>query len=75
MICPHCQAENKEGAKFCSECWTALTLSCPRCGASHRAGQKFCDDLATQSYAQCYQLLGAQLRAQMNRAQFTAAAG
>jgi class 3 adenylate cyclase/tetratricopeptide (TPR) repeat protein len=44
VICPSCQAENKEGAKFCNECGTPLSLSCPRCGASHRGGQKFCDE-------------------------------
>ncbi|HWD65691.1 MAG TPA: adenylate/guanylate cyclase domain-containing protein [Solirubrobacteraceae bacterium] len=44
MNCPNCQAENKEGAKFCSECGTPLALRCPRCGAGHRPGQKFCDE-------------------------------
>jgi class 3 adenylate cyclase/predicted ATPase len=44
VICPECQAENKQGAKFCSECGTALTLRCPSCGTPHRAGQKFCDE-------------------------------
>lgn len=27
MICPHCQSENREGAKFCNECGSPL-LSC-----------------------------------------------
>jgi class 3 adenylate cyclase/predicted ATPase len=44
MICPNCQADNKDGAKFCSECGTPLALRCPRCGAGHRSGQKFCDE-------------------------------
>ncbi len=44
MICPNCQAENKDGAKFCNECGTPLSLSCPRCGASARSGQRFCDE-------------------------------
>ncbi len=44
MICPNCQADNKEGAKFCNECGAPLALQCPRCGAGHRAGQKFCDE-------------------------------
>lgn len=26
MICPHCHAENREGAKFCDECGTRLVL-------------------------------------------------
>ena len=24
MICPHCQSENREGAKFCNECGGSL---------------------------------------------------
>ena len=43
MVCPACQAENREGAKFCNECATALGLRCPSCGADHRPGQRFCD--------------------------------
>jgi class 3 adenylate cyclase/tetratricopeptide (TPR) repeat protein len=42
--CPHCQAENKDGARFCSECGVPLALRCPSCGADHRAGQRFCDE-------------------------------
>jgi class 3 adenylate cyclase/tetratricopeptide (TPR) repeat protein len=44
VVCPACQTENKQGAKFCNECGTPLVLACPRCGASHRAGQRFCDE-------------------------------
>jgi class 3 adenylate cyclase/predicted ATPase len=44
VVCPSCQAENKEGAKFCNECGTPLALQCPRCGAGHRPDQKFCDE-------------------------------
>ncbi len=44
MVCPSCQAENKEGAKFCNECGTPLALRCPDCGTAHRPGQKFCDE-------------------------------
>ena len=47
MICPECQADNKEGAKFCSECGTPLSLRCPSCATPHRAGQKFCDECGT----------------------------
>ena len=58
MICPNCQAENKEGAKFCNECGTPLALSCPRCGASHRAGQKFCDECGLSLAARTEALAG-----------------
>ncbi len=44
MVCPACQAENREGARFCNECGSPLALRCPGCGAAHRAGQKFCDE-------------------------------
>ena len=27
MICPHCQSENREGAKFCNECGSPLLSS------------------------------------------------
>jgi class 3 adenylate cyclase/predicted ATPase len=47
VICPECQADNKEGAKFCSECGTPLALRCPSCGTPHRPGQKFCDECGT----------------------------
>jgi class 3 adenylate cyclase/predicted ATPase len=47
VICPECQADNKEGAKFCSECGTPLSLRCPSCATPHRPGQKFCDECGT----------------------------
>jgi class 3 adenylate cyclase/predicted ATPase len=44
MICSTCQAENKEGAKFCKVCGAALALRCTNCGAPYEAGQRFCDE-------------------------------
>jgi uncharacterized membrane protein YvbJ len=44
MKCPKCQFENREGAKFCSECGHKFELTCPDCGATNRAGAKFCDE-------------------------------
>ena len=43
MLCPSCEQENSEGASFCRNCGTALSLSCPNCGAEVQAGTAFCD--------------------------------
>jgi len=44
MECPKCQFENREGAKFCSECGHKFELTCPECGVTNRVGSKFCDE-------------------------------
>jgi class 3 adenylate cyclase len=43
MKCPRCQAENREGARFCRECGATFGAVCSRCGAKVEAGSKFCD--------------------------------
>ncbi len=47
MVCPACEAEVGEGAKFCTACGTALTPRCPSCGVQHAAGQNFCAECGT----------------------------
>src|ERR1700687_2566838 len=42
--CSKCGADNREGAKFCSECATPFAAKCPRCGADNSPGAKFCDE-------------------------------
>ncbi|MBI2363427.1 MAG: zinc ribbon domain-containing protein [Deltaproteobacteria bacterium] len=42
MRCPKCQAENREGRRFCAECGLSFNLACPSCGFSNEAGEKFC---------------------------------
>jgi class 3 adenylate cyclase/tetratricopeptide (TPR) repeat protein len=42
MRCPKCQAENREGRRFCAECGASLNRACPSCGFSNEAGEKFC---------------------------------
>jgi class 3 adenylate cyclase/tetratricopeptide (TPR) repeat protein len=42
--CPECQFDNREGAKFCSECGHKFGFSCPKCSTPIRASSKFCDE-------------------------------
>ena len=45
MACPHCQAPNKAGAKFCSSCGKEMVVAqmkCPACQANIKGGVKFC---------------------------------
>lgn len=38
-----CGHRNRPGARFCSECGTALPAGCPACGSEPRPGARFCD--------------------------------
>jgi len=42
MQCPSCQAENREGHRFCGECGAPLVLTCPACSFANEPGKKFC---------------------------------
>ena len=42
MTCPRCQAENREGRRFCMKCGAALALTCASCGFSNDPGDEFC---------------------------------
>jgi class 3 adenylate cyclase/tetratricopeptide (TPR) repeat protein len=42
MKCPSCDADNKDGRKFCAECGTPLPLPCSDCGFENDVGDKFC---------------------------------
>jgi class 3 adenylate cyclase/tetratricopeptide (TPR) repeat protein len=44
MNCSSCGADNRDGAKFCSECAAPLSAKCARCGATNRPGARFCDE-------------------------------
>jgi len=46
MKCPKCQFENREGAKFCSECAAKLEVICSQCGKVNLPNSKFCDECA-----------------------------
>src|SRR5215471_11129770 len=47
MKCPRCQAENREGARFCRECGALFGAVCSSCGAKVQAESKFCDGCGT----------------------------
>ena len=47
MRCPHCQAENREGRRFCAECGASLALACPACGFSNEPSERFCGGCGT----------------------------
>jgi len=44
MKCPHCQAENREGVKFCEDCGARIELVCPNCGAHVLPNKRFCGE-------------------------------
>jgi class 3 adenylate cyclase/tetratricopeptide (TPR) repeat protein len=44
MQCPKCQFENRDEAKFCSECGYKFENTCPKCRRKIRLGAKFCDE-------------------------------
>jgi len=43
-LCPHCQHDNHEGAKFCSACGAKLGAICPQCGQGNPPGSRFCNE-------------------------------
>jgi class 3 adenylate cyclase len=43
MRCPHCQHENREGARYCDACGSPLARPCPSCGNQSRPSATFCD--------------------------------
>jgi len=46
MHCPRCQAENREGRRFCGECGAALSAPCPACRFVNEPSDKFCGGCA-----------------------------
>jgi len=47
MRCSRCQAENREGLRFCEDCGARLAATCPSCGAEVAPGKKFCGSCGT----------------------------
>src|SRR5262245_5808569 len=46
MTCPRCQAENREGRRFCAKCAAPLATACLSCGFSNEPGEDFCGGCA-----------------------------
>jgi class 3 adenylate cyclase/tetratricopeptide (TPR) repeat protein len=42
MRCSRCQAENREGLRFCEDCGARLAATCSSCSAEITPGKKFC---------------------------------
>ena len=42
MHCPMCNAEAKQGARFCTACGTQLPATCRACGVANLPGDRFC---------------------------------
>jgi ribosomal protein L40E len=42
MTCPHCNAENPPGGKFCTSCGSLVEKTCDECGALARPDDRFC---------------------------------
>jgi len=51
MQCAKCGASNRNHARFCEECGTALALTCPQCGAFVQVGKKFCGDCGASLFS------------------------
>jgi hypothetical protein len=50
VLCPKCNFQNPQTAKFCSNCGAplqAVGITCPKCGTSNPAGTKFCGNCGT----------------------------
>src|SRR5437867_1602499 len=42
MQCRRCQAQNREGVRFCEECGSILATTCAACGAELLPDKRFC---------------------------------
>lgn len=54
-LCPHCNAKNPAGQKFCGECGKPMVVGivCPACGKVNATGQKFCGDCGAKLSKKC----------------------
>ncbi|HUH06525.1 MAG TPA: adenylate/guanylate cyclase domain-containing protein, partial [Egibacteraceae bacterium] len=48
MQCPSCGHVNIDGARFCAQCGTALSLACSSCGVPNDPASQFCTNCGTR---------------------------
>ncbi len=55
VTCPHCNAKNPNGQKFCGDCGKSIVVGiiCPSCGKVNATGQKFCGDCGAKLLKKC----------------------
>lgn len=55
VACPHCNAKNPAGQKFCGECGKPMIVGtvCPECGKVNAVGQKFCGECGAKLVKKC----------------------
>jgi hypothetical protein len=47
MLCPKCNTQNSDSARYCNGCGTPMQQGCSRCGASLAPGARFCEGCGT----------------------------
>ena len=54
-VCPHCNAKNPSGQKFCGECGQSIVVGvvCPSCGKVNGTNQKFCGECGAKLSKKC----------------------
>jgi membrane protease subunit (stomatin/prohibitin family) len=65
VACPHCNAQNAAGAKFCAACGKEIVagMACPKCKAKIPAGSKFCPECGANLEGGACVKCGAKLQA------------
>lgn len=53
--CPHCNAKNPAGQKFCGECGKSIVVgnACPECGKVNPSSQRFCGECGAPLSKKC----------------------
>src|SRR5215831_5115689 len=51
MLCPKCNTQNSDAARYCNGCGMPMSQGCSRCGASLAPGARFCEGCGTPAIA------------------------